>query len=64
MTRRNQHGLTTQDASLIGMPISTVLIPIAAVVIGIWLLRKILNIGLLLVIGAALVAGWWFFLVD
>jgi hypothetical protein len=46
------------------MPISTVLIPVAAVVIGIWLLRKILNLGLLLVIGAALVAGWWFFLVD
>jgi hypothetical protein len=43
---------------------STIVIPVVVVVVGIWLFRKLLHIGLLLLIGIALVAGWWFFIVD
>lgn len=43
---------------------STIAIPVVVALAGIWLLRKLINIGLMLVIGAILVLGWWFFFVD
>lgn len=45
------------------MHISTIIIPIVIVIVGIWLLRKLLHIGVLLAIGAIAVFGWWFFFI-
>jgi len=41
----------------------SIIIPIAAVIVGIWLLRKLIHIGFLLLVGAAAVFAWWWFLI-
>jgi len=45
------------------MDIWTILIPVAVIAIGWWLLRKILHIGFIVAVGLLVLFGWWFFFI-